>query len=90
MSSRTNCWRIDCEVGTSGVVTGRVRSLSSRSGQTPCWPRIAEVPVQRLKSAGSFVYALMPGFLSGLHMMSEGGSLFPQKRQFLRSENGAE
>ena len=33
-----------CEGGTEGVVTGRVRSESSRSGQALCWPNVAEVP----------------------------------------------
>ena len=32
------------EGGTEGVVTGRVRSESSRSGQALCWPNVAEVP----------------------------------------------
>ena len=33
-----------CERGTERVVTGRVRSESSRSGQALCWPSDAEVP----------------------------------------------
>ena len=33
-----------CERGTEGVVTGRVHSESSRSGQALCWPNVAEVP----------------------------------------------
>ena len=33
-----------CEGGTEGVVTCRVRSESSRSGQALCWPNVAEVP----------------------------------------------
>ena len=33
-----------CERGTEGVVTDRVRSESSRSGQALCWPNVAEVP----------------------------------------------
>ena len=37
-----------CERGTEGVVTDRVRSESSRSGQALCWPSIAEVPLQAL------------------------------------------
>ena len=40
-----------CERGTEGVVTDRVCSESSRSGQALCWPSIAEVPLQALKSA---------------------------------------
>ena len=44
-----------CERGTEGVVTDRVRSESSRSGQALCWPSIAEVPLQALKSAVAVV-----------------------------------
>ena len=40
-----------CERVTEGVVTDRVRSESSRSGQALCWPSIAEVPLQALKAA---------------------------------------
>ena len=29
---------------TEGIVTDRVRSESSRSGQALCWPNVAEVP----------------------------------------------
>ena len=39
-----------CERGTEGVVTDGARSESSRSGQALCWPSIAEVPLQALKS----------------------------------------
>ena len=34
-----------------GVETGHIRSVSSRSGQSLCRPRIAGVPLQALKSA---------------------------------------
>ena len=44
-----------CDRGTEGVVTDRVRSESSRSGQALCWPSIAEVPLQALKSAVALV-----------------------------------
>ena len=44
-----------CEGGTEGVVKDRVRSESSRSGQALCWPSIAEVPLQALKSAVALV-----------------------------------
>ena len=71
-------------------MTGRVRSLSSRSGQAPCWPRIVEVPLQGLKSAGAFVLCICSGVSERLAHDEWGGLLFPQKRHFLRPENGAE
>ena len=37
------------------VVTGRVHSVSSRSGQSLCWPSVAGVPLQALKSALALV-----------------------------------
>ena len=43
-------------------MTGRVRSLSSRPGLAPWWPRIAEVPLRGLKSAGAFVSGTREGF----------------------------
>ena len=45
-----------CAGGTEGVVTDRVRSKSSRSGRDLCWPSIAEVPLQALKSAVALVF----------------------------------
>ena len=50
-----------CERGTEGVVKDRVRSESSRSGQALCWPSIAEVPLQALKSAVALVLLLRGG-----------------------------
>ena len=44
-----------CERGTERVVTDRVCSESSRSGQALCWPSIAKVPLQALKSAVAVV-----------------------------------
>ena len=46
-------------------MAGRVRSLSSLSGQTLCWPRIAEIPLQGLKSAEAFLFCTRAG-VSGL------------------------
>ena len=46
-----------CERGTEGVVTDRVRSESSLSGQALCWPSIAEVPLQALKCFGEAAVA---------------------------------
>ena len=71
-------------------MTGRVRSLSSRSGQAPWWPRIAEVPLRGLKSAGAFVSGTRAGVSKRLAHDKWGDLLFPQKRHFLRPENGAE
>ena len=71
------CWQLDCEVQTEGVVTDRVRSLSSRSGQAPCWPRIAEVPLQGLKSAGAFVLCPRAGVSERLAHDEWGVSSFP-------------
>ena len=44
-----------CERETEGVVTDLVRSESSRSGRVLCWPSIAEVPLQALKSVVALV-----------------------------------
>ena len=90
MSSGTRCGRIDCEVRTEGVVTGRVRSLSSRSGQALCWPRIAEIPLQGLTSAIALVLCIHTGVSELLAHDEWGGPLSPQERHFLRPEDGAE
>ena len=42
-------------------VTGRVRSVSLRSGQALCWPSVAEVPLRALKSAAALVLCLCAG-----------------------------
>ena len=65
-----------CEVQTEGVVTGRVRSLSSRFGRALCWPRIAEIPLQRLTLTAALVLCIHTGSLICLAMMN-GGVLFP-------------
>ena len=74
MSSGTKCGRIGCGVRTEGVVTGRVRSLSSRSGRLP---RIAEIPLQGLTSTVALAYASVLGSLSCLPMLNGGGFFFP-------------
>ena len=82
MSSGTKCCRIGCEVGTEGVVTGRVRSLSSRCGQASCLSRIAGVPLQGLKSAAAFVLCKCAG-VSGLLVHDEWrGSSFHSEKAF--------
>ena len=77
MSSGTKCGRIGCEVRTEGVVTGRVRSLSSRSGQTLCWPRIAEIPLHGLTSAVALVLCIHTGVSELLAHVEWEGSSFP-------------
>ena len=81
MGRGVNSWRIGREVRTEGVVTGRVRSLSSRSGQTPHWPRISEVPLQAYRQV-HLCYALVLGSLSGLPVMSGGVFVSPRKGIF--------
>ena len=43
------------------VMTGRVRSVLSRSEQSLCWPSVAEVPLQALKSAVALVLCIGAG-----------------------------
>ena len=79
-----------CERGTEGVVTDRVRSEPSRSGQALCWPRIAEIPLQGLTSAVALVLRIHTG-VSELLAHDEWGGLLPcLGRHSLRPENGAE
>ena len=79
MSSGTKCGRIGCEARTEGVVTGRVRSLSSRSKQALCWPRIAEIPLQGLTSAVALVLCIHTG-VSELLAHDEWGVFFPLRK----------
>ena len=73
MSSGTKYGRIGCEVRTEGVVTGRIRSLSSRSGQALCCPRIAEIPLQGFTSAVALVLCIHTGVYELLSpVMNEG------------------
>ena len=85
MSSGTNCWRVGCEVQTKGVVTVRVRSLSSRSGQASCLSRIARVPFQGLKSAVAFVLCICAGVSELLAHDEWGGSSLPSEKVFSAS-----
>ena len=89
MRCRTKCWRIDSELRIEGMLTGRIRSLSSRSGKALCWSRIAEVPLQGLKSAVAFVLCTCAGVSELLAYDEWRGLLSPQKRHSLRPENGA-
>ena len=66
-------------------MTGRVRSLSSRSGQAPYWPRIVEVPLRGLKSAGAFVSGTRAGVSERLAHDEWGGSSFPSEKAFSAS-----
>ena len=66
-------------------MAGRVRSLASLSGQASCWPRIAEIPLQGLKSAEAFLFCTRAG-VSGLLAHNEWeGSSFPSEKAFSAS-----
>ena len=60
-SSGTKGGRKSCEKGTEEVVTGRVRSVSSQSGQALCWLSVTEVPLQALNSALALVLCICAG-----------------------------
>ena len=78
MSSGTKCGRIGCEVRTEGVVTGRVRLLSSRSGQALCWSRlIAEIPLRGLTPAVALILCIHTGVSELLAHDEWGGSSYP-------------
>ena len=69
-----------------GVVTGRVRSVSSRSGQAFCWPSVAEVPLQALKSAVVLVLCLCAGGSEQLAHDEWKGSSFLFRKAFPASK----
>ena len=85
MPSGTKCGRIGCEVQTERVVTGCVRSLSSRSGQALCWPRTAEIPLQGLTSAVALVSYTHTGVSELLAHNEWGGSSYPSGKAFSAS-----
>ena len=65
--------------------TGRVRLLSSQSGQASSWPRIAKAPLQGLKSAVAVVLCTRAGVSELLAHHEWGGSSFPSKKAFSSS-----
>ena len=71
-------------------MTGRVRPVSSRSGQSLCWPSVAGVPLQALKSAVAFVLCISAGGSEQLAHDEWGGSSSLSRRHFLRPKNGEE
>ena len=85
MSSGTKRWRIGCEVRMEGVVTGRVRSLSSRSGQASCLSKIAEVLLEGLKSAAAVVLCTCAGVSELLVHDEKRRSSFPSEKAFSAS-----
>ena len=85
MSSGRECGHISCEVLTEGVVTGRVRSLSSPSGQALCWLRIVEMPLQGLTSAVALVLCIHTVISELLGHDEWGGSSFPPGKAFFAS-----
>ena len=68
-----------------GCDTGRVRSVSSRSGQALCWPSVAEVPLQALKSAVALVLCMCAGGSEQLAHDGLGGSSFLFRKAFSTS-----
>ena len=78
-------WPVVREGRTERVVTGRVRSLSSRSGQASCWPRIPEVPLQGLNSVGTFVSGTRAGVSERLAHDEWVWSAFPSEKAFSAS-----
>ena len=69
--------RKSSEQGTEGVVTGRVRSESSRTGQALGWPGLAGVPFQELNSASVLVLCNGAGGSDPLAHDECGGGLLP-------------
>ena len=66
-------------------MASRIRSLSSLSGQSSRWPRIAEIPLQRLKSAEAFLFCTRAGVSGLLAHYKWGGSSFPSEKAFSAS-----
>ena len=85
MSRGTKCGRIGCEVRTEGMVIGRIRSLSSRSGQAFCWLRIAEIPLQGLTSAVALVSCIHTGVSELIAHDEWRGSSFASGKAFSAS-----
>ena len=67
---------------TEGVVTGRVRLLSSRSRQAVCWPRFAEISLQGFTSAFALVLCIHTG-VSELLAHDKCGVFFPLRKGIL-------
>ena len=64
-------------------MAGRVRSLSSHSGQASCKPRIAEIPLQGLMAVEAYLFCTRAG-VSGLLVHDEwGGSFFSFRKSIL-------
>ena len=64
-------------------MTGRVRSLSSRSRKVLCWPRIAEIPSQGLTSAVALVLCIHTGISELLAHDKWRGVFFPLRKGVL-------
>ena len=71
-------------------MTDRVRSISSRSGQSLRWPSVAGVPLRAPKSAVALVLCIGAGGSEHLAHDEWGGLLPCLGRHSLRPENGAE
>ena len=66
-------------------MTGRVRSLSSRSGQALCWPRIAEISLQGLTSVVALILCIHTGVSELLAHDEWGRSPFLSEKAFSAS-----
>ena len=66
-------------------MTGRGRSVSLRSGQALCWPSVAEVPSQALKSAVALVLCICAGGSEQLAHDGWWGSSFLFRKAFSAS-----
>ena len=66
-------------------MTGRVRLVSSRSGQSLCWPSAAGVPLQALKSAVALVLCICAGSSEQLAHDEWGGSFSLFRKAFSAS-----
>ena len=83
-SNGTKIGRITWKGGTEGVVTGRVRSLSSQSGQAFVLPKNcgSTATSTHVSKQWSWFYSSMLGSLSCL-LMINGGVFFPIKKSII-------
>ena len=71
-------------------MTGRVRSVFSRSRQALCGPSVAEVPLQALKSAVALVLCICAGGSEQLAHDESGRSCFLFRKAFSASRKWGE
>ena len=88
--SGVNGGRKSCERGTEGILIGRIRSGSSRTGQALGWPGLAGLPFQGLNSAVALVLCDGAGGSEPLAHDEWGGLLPYVVRHCLLPGDGAE